>query len=358
MDSKSTALSTELRGRIASIGPCVGTPVLFSRAYEPALTTRMKVCTKCGAARPLDQFPPVRRGEPRLQSWCRACFAVANARNYRRDAQRHRARTRLNSQRRRADSRERSIAYLSSHPCVDCGEQDVVVLDFDHVSSKQSDVSTLIAMGASWERILAEIARCQVRCANCHRRRTAERMAAPRSSPSRPASRRNAIQLRLAAALATRVCRVCRDTRPLTEFPFRSIKSEVRHHICLQCRRAVARLWYERTVGHAARKMRKRSTARRDVLAANVFGYLSRNPCVDCGEPDPVVLDFDHVRDKRMNVSDLVVLRRPWEEVEFEIGKCAVRCANCHRRKTALERNTYRVWLRPGRGSNPRPLAS
>lgn len=68
-----------------------------------------------------------------------------------------------------------------------------------------------------------------------------------------------------------------------------------------------------------------------------LFEYLLDHPCVDCGEPDPMVLEFDHLRDKVANVSYMVAVKKPWNVILAEIAKCEVRCANCHRRRT-LER--------------------
>lgn len=57
--------------------------------------------------------------------------------------------------------------------------------------------------------------------------------------------------------------------------------------------------------------------------------------CVDCGESDPIVLEFDHVRGTKVkNVADMVNNSYSIEAIKNEIRKCDVRCANCHRRKT------------------------
>jgi hypothetical protein len=67
-----------------------------------------------------------------------------------------------------------------------------------------------------------------------------------------------------------------------------------------------------------------------------VIEYLTGHPCIDCGEADPFVLEFDHVKGpKRRNICDIVSMGWSLATLEDEIAKCVVRCANCHRRKTA-----------------------
>ena len=68
-----------------------------------------------------------------------------------------------------------------------------------------------------------------------------------------------------------------------------------------------------------------------------------RIACIDCGETNPLLLDFDHLRDKRANVSQLVQSGFSWATIAAEIDKCVVRCANCHARKTAREIGSYRT---------------
>jgi hypothetical protein len=92
---------------------------------------------------------------------------------------------------------------------------------------------------------------------------------------------------------------------------------------------------------------------RREQNQARLLDYLRDHPCVDCGERDPVVLDLDHVRDKVANVSAMVYARRPWSVIAAEIAKCEVRCAKCHRRRTAERLGTFR--LRHGEAGNSAP---
>lgn len=80
--------------------------------------------------------------------------------------------------RHRARNWERLVEHLERHPCVDCGEPDPVVLEFDHLPEhvKRFEIGrAVVASTRSWALILSEIDRCEVVCANCHRRRSARR---------------------------------------------------------------------------------------------------------------------------------------------------------------------------------------
>jgi len=70
--------------------------------------------------------------------------------------------------------REQLFAFLSTKECIDCGEKDPIVLDFDHTKpdSKFKSVSQMLSGHYSWESVLNEIGKCKIRCANCHRRRS------------------------------------------------------------------------------------------------------------------------------------------------------------------------------------------
>lgn len=65
-------------------------------------------------------------------------------------------------------------SYLKAHPCVDCGKDDIRVLEFDHIDPKRKlfAISRGVCDGRSIKSLSEEIAKCEVRCCNCHRIRT------------------------------------------------------------------------------------------------------------------------------------------------------------------------------------------
>src|SRR3989344_5876696 len=70
--------------------------------------------------------------------------------------------------------RRQLLDFLSGRQCVDCGEQDPIVLEFDHKETlkKFKQISTMLSGHYSWKSVLTEIGKCEIRCANCHRKKT------------------------------------------------------------------------------------------------------------------------------------------------------------------------------------------
>ena len=66
------------------------------------------------------------------------------------------------------------IEYLKTHPCVDCGEINLLTLEFDHRErgKKSYNVSYIMRNSMTLNHLIIEINKCDVRCANCHRIKT------------------------------------------------------------------------------------------------------------------------------------------------------------------------------------------
>jgi hypothetical protein len=140
-----------------------------------------------------------------------------------------------------------------------------------------------------------------------------------------------------------KICTKCKTEKPETCFQFRNKKKGQRHSVCTECGRFYRRTHYKNNKIYYKKKARKRG---KEVVRENhikIIEYLKLHPCVDCGEKDILVLQFDHVRGiKRTEVSILYNCGYSWNTVEQEIAKCEVRCANCHQRKTVKQLGYYR----------------
>ena len=135
----------------------------------------MKHCSKCSLDKPESAFGINRKRYDGLQGICKSCRNGYLKEWYGRNQSLHKARVRVTDRKRRRVLQERMLQYLTDHPCVDCGEPDVVVLQFDHVrGNKSANIAKMLRKRQSWDTILEEIEKCEVRCANCHARRTAK----------------------------------------------------------------------------------------------------------------------------------------------------------------------------------------
>ncbi|HLG64951.1 MAG TPA: hypothetical protein VKY19_23635 [Ktedonosporobacter sp.] len=136
-----------------------------------------KICSGCEQERDIERdFAWKNKAKGTRQRWCKFCQAEANSRHYQNNKQIYLDCALTRNALVNAENKQKLYVYLSSHPCIDCGQTDIRVLEFDHVrGSKTANIARLLKRATSWKKIEAEIAKCEVRCANYHRIKTSER---------------------------------------------------------------------------------------------------------------------------------------------------------------------------------------
>ena len=130
-------------------------------------------------------------------------------------------------------------------------------------------------------------------------------------------------------------CAMCQEIKCVTAFN----KNGRRYSsYCTRCQRRCCRAHYRRNKSLHNGRRYERTKASRYSAQLFVKRYLSTKQCVDCGESDVVVLELDHVRGAKLGeISRMIATNRNLEVIRQELQKCEVRCANCHRRKTARQ---------------------
>lgn len=143
--------------------------------------------------------------------------------------------------------------------------------------------------------------------------------------------------------MTRKTCVKCGKRRLLKFFYTNKARSDGYQNTCIDCKRQYNKEWYKKTKDAHRIKVYRLKKARRIKNAKWIVEYLKDHPCIDCGEDNPIVLDFDHVRGtKRSDVAQLASQGYGLTKVKREIAKCEVRCANCHRIKTAESRKSLR----------------
>lgn len=80
---------------------------------------------------------------------------------------------RVKEKRRIAAVLEAVASFKEANPCMDCGLcYPYFVMDFDHLGEKLKNISKMASQGYSLVKVMEEIKKCDLVCANCHRFRT------------------------------------------------------------------------------------------------------------------------------------------------------------------------------------------
>jgi hypothetical protein len=228
----------------------------------------MKRCGRCAKDLPEAAFNRAGEGS---QHWCRDCYRAY----FRSRAVLHRAQAAAARDAKREPLRRHLVLHLTAHPCTDCGESDLRVLEFDHIGTKDRTIGEMLNRGVSLPVLEAELERCEVVCANCHRRRTARRGS------------------------------------------------------------------WSRLTGQPGRWSQQRPRIARNLRW--VYAQLQESECVDCGLREPLLLEHDHIGEKRAGVMTLAWNEYSLQVLAAEIASCEVRCCNCHRLRTAASQPSFRT---------------
>jgi hypothetical protein len=131
----------------------------------------MKICYRCNIEKPFSSFGVHSKKHDKLQTACKECKKEIDKEHYKNNKEQ---RKKLNLEQ-KTKIRE-YITQQKQKPCHDCGKTyPHYVMDFDHLSNKEFQISFAIVAKYSLKRIEKEIQKCELVCSNCHRIRTHNR---------------------------------------------------------------------------------------------------------------------------------------------------------------------------------------
>ena len=135
-------------------------------------------------------------------------------------------------------------------------------------------------------------------------------------------------------------CKKCEIEKLEVDFYFRNKKENKRHSVCKVCseQNRKSKEHYEQYKDEYIARNRIRQERLLNENRQNLSNYVSDKACVDCGESDPIVLEFDHLKpeEKKYGISKMMCDYK-WSQILDEINKCELVCANCHKRRTAKQ---------------------
>lgn len=134
----------------------------------------MKKCNACGETKQEDEFYWQIKSQGRRLSICIPCRKARRKAAWAAGIEREN--NYANKKKNFDRLRDHVWSILKDAQCLDCGIDNPVVLEFDHVrGEKFSDITRMISSNYSLDKIKEEIEKCEIVCANCHKIRTSTR---------------------------------------------------------------------------------------------------------------------------------------------------------------------------------------
>lgn len=138
----------------------------------------VKLCTKCKETKCLTLFSVRNAHSKTYQSVCKQCVRAYDSQingsvRYYKNREHNLQASKLRSAKIRSTNQALLIEYFNAHHCITCGESDPRCLQFDHRDGVVKCFSISQKLGKyNFDKLLSEMAKCDVLCANCHSKRT------------------------------------------------------------------------------------------------------------------------------------------------------------------------------------------
>lgn len=131
--------------------------------------------------------------------------------------------------------------------------------------------------------------------------------------------------------MALKYCNFCKKNLTEDQFHWKSKAKGIRRTKCKACHKKYCKGHY---INNQSMYTTNRISRHKEIMLV-IRQYKESTPCKDCGNTFPhFVTDFDHLHNKKANVSWLVKRGASLITIQNEIKKCDLVCANCHRIRT------------------------
>ena len=129
-----------------------------------------KTCNRCLQSKIIEEYNRDKSKADGFANRCKECNKEVNRLWYACNKDRKIQKSMLNNKSHRDLLRNRLAEIKEKGYCIYCGEGTTVCLDFHHRDNKDFEISTALSQGFSWHRIQEELSKCDMVCANCHRK--------------------------------------------------------------------------------------------------------------------------------------------------------------------------------------------
>jgi hypothetical protein len=209
--------------------------------------------------------------------------------------------------------------YKNGKSCVHCGENDIRFLEFDHIEEK-----TITIASSSSKKIITEIEKTQLLCIWCHRIKTyneRDRVSSIEDMIKKYSYDEN-YDIKNGEDVKKCSGPLCLGVfRGISMFFIRKNRnSYVYNNICKKCNNYKNREFFLKAKKHV------------------IYRKLEIGGCNHCDKKvtneNFMCFDFDHLRDKISDISQLMTCVGDIKKIDEEIAKCQLLCCNCHKIKT------------------------